>query len=144
MTCFLSWTGVLFSTSSARTTNRCRSFLCLSLLTKTLLPHLFLSHTLVHLTDCQQASHSTESQLPECPEDGFYPYRLQPRALHHPQPAMLHSQPSGLPLTFHLLHHVTGAEAWWEAYIYTWEAFTVLMYSIFFLSSHSLYLFLHS
>lgn len=92
--------------------------------------YVFLSHTLVHLTDCQQASHSTESQLPECPEDGLYPYRLQPRALRHPQPAVLHPQPSGLPLTFHLLHHLTGAEAWWEAYIYSWEAFLVLVYSV--------------
>lgn len=63
------------------------------------------------LPDRQQASHSTEPQLPERPEDGLYPYRLQPRALRHPQPAVLHSQPSGLPLPLHLLHHLAGADA---------------------------------
>lgn len=78
---------------------------------QTLCFHIYFCLTVVHFADCQQASHSTESQLPQRPEDGLYPHRLQPRALRHPQPAVLHTQPSGLPLTFHLLRHFTGAEA---------------------------------
>lgn len=69
------------------------------------------SNKLMCQTDCQQASHSTEPQLPECPEDGLHSYCLQPRALRHPQPAVLHSQPSSLPLSLHLLHHLTGTGA---------------------------------
>lgn len=81
----------------------------------------------MHLTDCQQASHGPESQLSERPEDGLYPYRLQPRALRHPQPALLHSQPSSLPLSFHLIHHLTGAEACCET---QYEALAVLVHSM--------------
>lgn len=82
---------------------------------QTLWFHVYFCFMHLYLTDRQQASHSTESKLPERPEDGFYPYRLQSWALRHPQPAMLHSQSSSLPLTFHILHHLTGAGACWEA-----------------------------